>query len=477
MGLRVAIDTGGTFTDVVGIDEASGAQWVVKTPSTPSDPSVRAVRRLVALEGDWVTAADSDEVQKIPKGHCRLERVAETHMDACALEPRELRPGALLIKQGARAKEIFLIREGSCEVVVKKDDGSEVKVAERHAGEFVGEMGVKLKPDGDYDVLPPSDAIAPKKDARETESVSPSRSPTKRDAVVGKIVGLTTLLRVKNKWVGGRRGADVRATTPHPAFAASVMDGYALNARASAAAMRANDDGGATRRWEFEIVDDEASRAGPAKATRDALDAEIARVEEEQRAKAAAKAAAAREREKAALRATQRDLRREHAALRQDTAALTERNRALEDAATRMTMLRFGKRIDLDKMERALIPKKGIEELKVSLRETEAAHRDELRRWDADLAAVRRELTRATAENTAVLNAVSDLTQRKRELEARLKHTQSSVFVDPAAAQRREAAEREQLVAVVNAQAAEIDTLREEIGFLSVKGTPARPEF
>ena len=96
---------------------------------------------------------------------------------------------------------------------------------------------------------------------------------------------------------------------------------------------------------------------------------------------------------------------------------------------------------------------------------------------NADLAAVRRELTRATAENTAVLNAVSDLTQRKRELEARLKHTQSSVFVDPAAAQRREAAEREQLVVVVNAQAAEIDTLREEIGFLSVKGTPARPEF
>ena len=45
---------------------------------TPSDPGVRAVRRLVALEGDWVTAADSDEVQKIPKGHCRLEHVVET---------------------------------------------------------------------------------------------------------------------------------------------------------------------------------------------------------------------------------------------------------------------------------------------------------------------------------------------------------------------------------------------------------------
>ena len=142
-----------------------------------------------------------------------------------------------------------------------------------------------------------------------------------------------------------------------------------------------------------------------------------------------------------------------------------------------MTMLRFGKRIDLEKMERALIPKKGIEELKVSLRETEAAHQDELRRWDADLAGARRELTRATARNTEVLNAVSDLTQKKRELEQRLKRTQSGVFVDPDAARRREAAEREQMAAIVEAQAAEINTLREEIGFLSVKGTPARPEF
>ena len=169
-----------------------------------------------ALEHRWITGAGaaSDKDGAKPINRSRMERFAETHIDAGALETRELKTGDLLIKQGARAKEIFLIREGSCEVVVKKDDGSEVKVAERHAGEFVGEMGVKLKPDGDYDVLPPSDASASKKDARETESVSPSRSPTKRDAVVGKIVGLTTLLRVKNKWVGGRRGADVRATTP-----------------------------------------------------------------------------------------------------------------------------------------------------------------------------------------------------------------------------------------------------------------------
>ena len=40
MGLRIAIDTGGTFTDVVAIDEADGRRYALKTPSTPADPSI-----------------------------------------------------------------------------------------------------------------------------------------------------------------------------------------------------------------------------------------------------------------------------------------------------------------------------------------------------------------------------------------------------------------------------------------------------
>lgn len=43
MGLRIAIDTGGTFTDVVAIDEATGEIAAVKTPSTPADPSIGLV--------------------------------------------------------------------------------------------------------------------------------------------------------------------------------------------------------------------------------------------------------------------------------------------------------------------------------------------------------------------------------------------------------------------------------------------------
>jgi N-methylhydantoinase A len=38
--LRLGLDTGGTFTDVVAFDEVSGAVHTTKTPSTPLDPSI-----------------------------------------------------------------------------------------------------------------------------------------------------------------------------------------------------------------------------------------------------------------------------------------------------------------------------------------------------------------------------------------------------------------------------------------------------
>ncbi|MGH9065359.1 MAG: hydantoinase/oxoprolinase family protein [Acidimicrobiales bacterium] len=40
MRVRVGVDTGGTFTDVVALDERSGRLVAVKTPSTPTDPSL-----------------------------------------------------------------------------------------------------------------------------------------------------------------------------------------------------------------------------------------------------------------------------------------------------------------------------------------------------------------------------------------------------------------------------------------------------
>src|SRR6202048_4369237 len=52
--LRVGIDTGGTFTDIVSVDIVSGATQVTKVASTPANPAVgllRGVNEILATAG------------------------------------------------------------------------------------------------------------------------------------------------------------------------------------------------------------------------------------------------------------------------------------------------------------------------------------------------------------------------------------------------------------------------------------------
>ena len=61
--IRIGIDTGGTFTDVVALDEDSGDLVTTKTPSTPSDPAdgfITGVHKVLDLLG--ATGADVTSV-------------------------------------------------------------------------------------------------------------------------------------------------------------------------------------------------------------------------------------------------------------------------------------------------------------------------------------------------------------------------------------------------------------------------------
>ena len=59
---RIGIDTGGTFTDVVAVDETTGEIFTTKTPSNPDDPSlavlegIRKILRLAGAPASAVTA-------------------------------------------------------------------------------------------------------------------------------------------------------------------------------------------------------------------------------------------------------------------------------------------------------------------------------------------------------------------------------------------------------------------------------------
>jgi N-methylhydantoinase A len=64
--IRIGIDTGGTFTDVVAFDETTGALTVTKTPSTPADPAQGFMAGLEKMLG--LLGVEMDAVASVSHG-------------------------------------------------------------------------------------------------------------------------------------------------------------------------------------------------------------------------------------------------------------------------------------------------------------------------------------------------------------------------------------------------------------------------
>ena len=64
--LRIGIDTGGTFTDIVSVDGRSGAMHVTKVASTPANPAIGLVRGVNAILAQ--TGGSIDDVAGLAHG-------------------------------------------------------------------------------------------------------------------------------------------------------------------------------------------------------------------------------------------------------------------------------------------------------------------------------------------------------------------------------------------------------------------------
>ena len=54
--MRVGVEVGGTFTDLVLVDD--GKLWVAKVPSTPGSPDIGALNAIVGAHIEYAAIAD-----------------------------------------------------------------------------------------------------------------------------------------------------------------------------------------------------------------------------------------------------------------------------------------------------------------------------------------------------------------------------------------------------------------------------------
>lgn len=89
--LRIGIDTGGTFTDIVSVDARTGAMRVTKVASTPSNPAIGLVRGVNAVLA--AGGADAGDVVGLAHG---------TTVATNALLQGEIRSLGLIVTEGFR---------------------------------------------------------------------------------------------------------------------------------------------------------------------------------------------------------------------------------------------------------------------------------------------------------------------------------------------------------------------------------------
>ncbi|KAJ1567975.1 Cilia- and flagella-associated protein 44 [Cladochytrium tenue] len=166
--------------------------------------------------------------------------------------------------------------------------------------------------------------------------------------------------------------------------------------------------------------------------------------------------------EKTEVRRQHRDLRRMHVALVRSRREKRDRLAELEARAADVQALKFGREVDLEKLERLGI-NRAADELRERLAREEAEQQKELREWETKVEDAKREFTLVTRKNTDLLERLVELTRSKQDLDESLEASQRNVNAGYSGPRRKDLAERDRLLQLVHEQAAEVGRLRHEI--------------
>ncbi|TPX52365.1 hypothetical protein SeMB42_g01478 [Synchytrium endobioticum] len=171
------------------------------------------------------------------------------------------------------------------------------------------------------------------------------------------------------------------------------------------------------------------------------------------------------EQEKAEIRMQHQELKRMHVALVRSKREKEARFQELETRAHDVQILKFGRVVDIEKLEKMAV-NKGAEDMKEKLSKEDKKRTLELAALQMEMDRLKTKYTDLTKENTERLEDLMEITKELKQLEDVLNSNQGSMAGTFPGSHNRREAEQEKLKHLVAQQNAQLEQLRSEVDFL-----------
>jgi len=163
-----------------------------------------------------------------------------------------------------------------------------------------------------------------------------------------------------------------------------------------------------------------------------------------------------------------KELKKSHIQLIKGKKGMQEKLVALEEKCHNMMLLKFGREVDLNKLEHISTNRIG-EELKETIAKKDVKYSRKLNEWEVQISQAKQRLLTATRDHTSRLDTLNEITKDKQDLESVLDGKQKNLGGEYSGQRKADLKERQRLLQLVQLQAQEIDALKDEIGILSRK--------